>query len=303
MKLIYNICILLLKFNFLKKIIYLAFLLLSFSIISQTTKKELFVKYTTNKIVVDGVLDESDWSKTIEASNFYEHFPNHGSPTKNEAIIKVMNDDDFLYIGIKVFASTEKLKINSFRRDFEAGNSDNITMIFDTFNDGSNAFVIGSNHYGIQRDMLLFNGGGGLQDWDMTWDIKWVSNSKIYDNYYITEWKIPLSAFKYREGETKWGVNSYMRNTENNTWNSWNEVPENLMFFNLGFTGIMNFEKPLGKSKAKKSIIPYINSVAYNDFENIEKGNSFEFGGDAKFIIDNSLTLDLTVNPDFHKLK
>ena len=113
MKLIYNICILLLKFNFLKKIIYLVFLLLSFSIISQTTKKELFVKYTTNEIVVDGVLDESDWSKTIEASNFYEHFPNHGSPTKNEAIIKVMNDDDFLYIGIKVFASTKKLKINS----------------------------------------------------------------------------------------------------------------------------------------------------------------------------------------------
>ena len=82
-----------------KKIIYLVFLLLSFSIISQTTKKELFVKYTTNEIVIDGVLDETDWSKTIEASDFYEHFPNHGSPAKNEAIIKVMNDDDFLYIG------------------------------------------------------------------------------------------------------------------------------------------------------------------------------------------------------------
>tara|TARA_B100001778_G_scaffold291625_1_gene261775 strand:- start:9 stop:1646 length:1638 start_codon:yes stop_codon:yes gene_type:complete len=94
-----------------------------------------------------------------------------------------------------------------------------------------------------------------------------------------------------------------MRNTENNTWNSWNEVPENLMFFNLGFTGIMNFEKPLGKSKTKKSIIPYINSAAYNDFENVEKGNSFEFGGDAKFIIDNSLTLDLTVNPDFSQVE
>ena len=74
-----------------KKIIYLLLLLLSFSVISQTTKKELFVKYTTNEIIVDGVLDESDWSKTIEASNFYEHFPNHSSPTKNEAIIKVMN--------------------------------------------------------------------------------------------------------------------------------------------------------------------------------------------------------------------
>ena len=151
--------------------------------------------------------------------------------------------------------------------------------------------------------MLLFNGGGGLQDWDMTWDVKWVSNSKIYDDYYVTEWKIPLSAFKYREGETKWGVNSYMRNSENNTWNSWNEVPENLMFFNLWFTGIMNFEKPLGKSKSKKSIIPYINSSSYNDYENVDKGKSFEFGGDAKFIIDNSLTLDLTVNPDFSQVE
>ena len=65
----------------------------------------------------------------------------------------------------------------------------------------------------------------------------------------------------------------------------------------------MNFEKPLGKSKTKKSIIPYINSAAYNDFENVEKGNSFEFGGDAKFIIDNSLTLDLTVNPDFSQVE
>ena len=34
-----------------------------------------------------------------------------------------------------------------------------------------------------------------------------------------------------------------------------------------------------------------------------EKGNSFEFGGDAKFIIDNSLTLDLTVNPDFSQVE
>ena len=36
-----------------KKIIYLVVLLLSFSVISQTTKKELFVKYTTNEIIID----------------------------------------------------------------------------------------------------------------------------------------------------------------------------------------------------------------------------------------------------------
>ena len=35
----------------------------------------------------------------------------------------------------------------------------------------------------------------------------------------------------------------------------------------------------------------------------IKKLNDFEFGGDAKFVIDNSLTLDLTINPDFSQVE
>ena len=176
------------------------FLLIFFTvnlIISQNQKKELFVKYTDKEITIDGILDESDWLIATPTSNFYEAFPNHGEISPNQAIIKVMNDDDFLYVGIKVMVKSKDLKSNTLRRDFQAQNSDNITMIFDTFNDGNNAFVIGSNHLGIQRDMLLFNGGYGFRDWDMTWDIKWFSESKIYDDFYVTEWKIPLSCLLY----------------------------------------------------------------------------------------------------------
>ena len=286
-----------------KKFPFVLLFLISNLLISQNTKKELFVKYTENEITVDGILDEADWSLALAATNFYESFPNHGEISNNQAILKVMNDDDFLYVGIKVMVKSEDLKSNTLKRDFQAQDSDNITMIFDTFNDGNNAFVIGSNHLGIQRDMLLFNGGNGFRDWDMTWDIKWFSESIIHDNFYVTEWKIPLSSFKYREGETKWRVNSYMRNTKSNSWITWNLAPENLFFFNLAFTGDMYFEKPLGKSKSKKSFIPYINSIAFNDFKNENKGDNFEFGGDAKFILDNSLTLDLTVNPDFSQVE
>ena len=141
------------------------FLLIFFTVnllISQNQKKELFVKYTDKEITVDGILDESDWL-IAPTSNFYEAFPNHGEISPNQAIIKIMNDDDFLYVGIKVMVKRKDLKSNTLRRDFQAQNSDNITMIFDTFNDGNNAFVIGSNHLGIQRDMLLFNGGYGLE--------------------------------------------------------------------------------------------------------------------------------------------
>ena len=113
---------------------------------------------------MDGILDESDWLIATPTSNFYEAFPNHGEISPNQAIIKVMNDDDFLYVGIKVMVKSKDLKSNTLRRDFQAQNSDNITMIFDTFNDGNNAFVIGNNHLGIQRDMLLYNGGYGFRE-------------------------------------------------------------------------------------------------------------------------------------------
>mgnify|MGYP003311936209 CR=1 FL=1 len=42
------------------------------------------------------------------------------------------------------------------------------------------------------------------------------------------------------------------------------KIPKNQEFSNLAFMGDMYFEKPLGKSKAKKSIIPYINGITYN---------------------------------------
>ena len=57
------------------------------------------------------------------------------------------------------------------------------------------------------------------------------------------------------------------------------------------------------KSKSKKTFIPYINAISSNDYENQNKFNDLEFGGDVKFVIDNSLTLDLTINPDFSQVE
>ena len=114
MKIVFDIYIFLLKFKSLKKTIFLFIFLLSNILISQSEKKELIVKYTDNEIIVDGILDEPDWNQTRGASNFYEHFPDHGSKSKNQAVIKVMNDDSFIYIGIKVFGSMKNLKTDSF---------------------------------------------------------------------------------------------------------------------------------------------------------------------------------------------
>ena len=270
---------------------------------SQVAKKSVTVKYITEEIKLDAVLDEDAWSKAEPATNFFQYFPSDTVQAINQTEIRFLFDDKNLYVGIKVNAKGRDYIVPSLRRDFRAGGSDNVTLMFDTFNDGTNAFIFGSNPYGVRREILLSGGGNDLRGFVGAWDAKWYGESKIHDDHYILEWKIPLFSFKYREGETKWRFNSYQFDTQDNERNTWINIPQNQFIFNLAYMGDMIFEKPLGKSKSPIFLIPYVNGLSGRDFEAGESNNDFSFGGDVKMTIANSLNLDLTINPDFSQVE
>ena len=286
-----------------KNILLFVTVLFAICAFSQTTNKAVSVKFIDNPITLDAELSEDEWKNTKGASGFWQYFPLDSIQAKQQATIKFLFDDDNLYVGIKVNALANDFIIPSLRRDFSAGGSDNITLLFDTFNDGTNAFIFGTNPYGIKREMLLSGGGSELRDFTMAWDTKWKCKTAIKEDHYIAEMIIPLSAFKYREGETKWRFNSYQFDTQDNERNTWVNIPQNQFIFNLAYMGEMIFEKPLGKSKTPVSIIPYINTITAKDFENDVSQTDLKFGGDAKFTIGNSLNLDLTINPDFSQVE
>ena len=286
-----------------KNILLFVTLLFTICAFSQTTNKSVSVKFIDNPITLDAELSEDEWKNTKGASGFWQYFPLDSIQAKQQATIKFLFDDDNLYVGIKVNALANNFIIPSLRRDFSAGGSDNITLLFDTFNDGTNAFIFGTNPYGIKREMLLSGGGSELRGFTMAWDTKWKCKTAIKEDHYIAEMIIPLSAFKYREGETKWRFNSYQFDTQDNERNTWVNIPQNQFIFNLAYMGEMIFEKPLGKSKTPVSIIPYVNTITAKDFENDVSQTDLKFGGDAKFTIGNSLNLDLTINPDFSQVE
>ena len=286
-----------------KNILLFVTVLFAICAFSQTTNKSVSVKFINNPITLDAELSEDEWKNTKGASGFWQYFPLDSIQAKQQAIIKFLFDDDNLYVGIKVNALANSFIIPSLRRDFSAGGSDNITLLFDTFNDGTNAFIFGTNPYGIKREMLLSGGGSELRGFTMAWDTKWKCKTAIKEDHYIAEMIIPLSAFKYREGETKWRFNSYQFDTQDNERNTWVNIPQNQFIFNLAYMGEMIFEKPLGKSKTPVSIIPYVNTITAKDFENDVSQTDLKFGGDAKFTIGNSLNLDVTINPDFSQVE
>ena len=283
------------------RVLFWLFIVFSLKTIAQN--KDVNVSYINEEIKLDAVLNEASWYKKKPATDFWQYFPTDTLQAKNQSEITMLFDDHNLYIGIKVYSSGNNYIIPSLKRDFRAGGSDNITLLFDTYNDGSNAFLFGINPEGVMREALVSGGGKELRGFTTSWDTKWESVTKQYDDYYISEWEIPLSAFKYKEGETRWRFNSYMFDTQSNERTTWIQIPQNQFIFNLAFMGDMVFEKPLGKSKTPISIIPYINTIAVKDYEENEEFYELKVGGDAKISISNSLNLDITVNPDFSQVE
>lgn len=281
----------------------LTFLFLTYIALGQSKNKSFTVRYISDIIKADGILDEPVWETAENVQDFWEYFPVDSIQARKQSNIKMLYDDQNLYVGITVYTAGKDFAIESLKRDFRAGNSDNITLLFDTFNDGTNAFLFGTNPYGVRREGLVSGGGLDLRGFTISWDVKWKGTSMIYDDYYTSELIIPLTSFKFNEGETKWRFNSYRFDTQSNETSTWMRIPQNQNVFGLTFMGDMVFEKPLGKSRTPIAIIPYVNASSSEDFELDDTNTNFKVGGDVKVSIGNSMNLDITVNPDFSQVE
>ena len=100
----------------------------------QNKEKEIFVKFIDQPILIDGDLSENIWEEAFRAADFQQYFPSDSILAKQKTSIKMLYDQVNLYLGVKVYTSGNDFIIPSLQRDFRAGNNDNISFIFDTFN-------------------------------------------------------------------------------------------------------------------------------------------------------------------------
>ena len=249
-----------------KKIIFF-FIVISVNIIF-SQQKQFTVKFTQSEFEIDGVLNELAWTEAESVGDFNQYFPSDSILANKQTDIKMLFNDNTLFIGIKLYTDGRDFVIPSLKRDFRAGGNDNISLLFDTFNDGTNAFLFGMNPLGVMREALISGGGSDLRGFNTTWDVKWTGEAAIFDDYYSLEIAIPLTSLKFKDGTTKFRFNSYRFNTSENEQSTSAVVPQNQLIFNLAFMDDMVFEKPLGKSKAPIAIIPYVNLLSSEDYVN-----------------------------------
>ncbi len=255
------------------------------------------VKKAKSSVIIDGKIDESDWMDAEKANNFYRVLPVDSGKSESKTEVVMTYDDKAFYLGFTFFDELPGKRImESYRRDFSFSNNDNFLVFFDTYLDQTNGFSFGASASGAKWDGIMFDGNRI----NLNWDCKWESKTAHYEDRWVTEMKIPFRSIRYRSGTDRWNVNFSRLDLKRNEKSAWAPVPRQFSTSTLAYTGVLQWEEPLPKSKMMFSVIPYVFGRAS---KNYEAGTSIQykkdFGFDVKLGLTSAMNLDLTYNPDF----
>ena len=275
--------------------------------------------------VIDGRLDDPAWARAAPMTGFIQREPQDGQPASERTEVRVVFDDDALYVGVWAFDSRPtEIVLGERIRDYEVRESDNVILIFDTYKDQQNGFVFGTTPTGIEYDGQVANegrgggrfggggGGGGGQNrfqtgsgggFNKNWDGSWTVASTTDGEGWYAEFRIPFNTLRYGTDSPSWGFNVSRRIRRLNEESFWSAVPREFNLYRLNYAGDLEGLSPPFRRLA--TVTPYVLASTARNFELGETSfnQEAEFGGEAKVQVTQGLTLDATVNTDFAQVE
>lgn len=285
-----------------RRIVFLSLLLLGHVIVF-SQGKTLQATKTDRHPVIDGKLDDIAWQGMIPATDFIQNFPNVGSPASQRTEVKVIYDNNAIYIGAYLYDDPALIRRQITARDEDQlKDLDYFSVFFDTYHDQQNGFQFLVTSSNVQTDARLApNLTLGYGEYgDKTWDAVWESKVAMQKDGWTVEMKIPYLSLRFSKNEVQdWGL-QFLRSVRRiNETTFWNFVDPQVNGFVNQFgllQGLKNIKPPL-----RLSFSPYLSTGVRNTPE--RDGYRTEWlksgGMDVKYGINESFTLDATLIPDF----
>jgi hypothetical protein len=285
-----------LKFNQLALLMSLLFV--AQVAMAQQTRKSFEAVRTEAKITIDGVIDEDIWCQAPVQTDFVQNSPNPGAPSARKTEVRFLYDDDAIYVSAQMYDPKEEVFNLLTNRD-NIGNSDYFGVSFDPYNAGLNGVGLFVTVAGVQYDTRYSN-GGSTSIWrnDEDWNAVWLSSSKVYDDYWIVEMKIPYAVLRFNSKDVQnWGINFLRQNSSLNESSFWNPIdPQIDGYLNQAglVTNIRNVKPP-----TRLFFYPYVSTVFNRSTATGFTEPQLNGGMDIKYGINDAFTLDMTLIPDF----
>jgi hypothetical protein len=268
---------------------------------------------------LDGdVLGDPAWAAATPITSFWQEQPDEGQPVSEKTEVRVIFTADTLYVGVILYDSDPSgIIVSDARRDAPMDDTDSFQMIFDTYRDRQNGFVFGTNPAGVEYDGQVTNegqGGGGLgfgqmqsagsgSGFNINWDGAWTVRSKITDQGWSAEFAIPFRTLRYPAStDQTWGVNFQRNIRRKNERAYWAPIPRQFNLYRLSLAGSLSGVQTPALRNLR--ITPYVlGNALESGVTPVDTELLGDIGGDLKYGLTPSLTLDATVNTDFAQVE
>lgn len=247
--------------------------------------------------------------RMVKVSRFIQRDPQDGVRSSQRTEVYLGYDSKYIYFVFVCFDNQPRQTRARLSRREDIFDDDTVEVMLDTFHDERRAYVFQSNALGVQWDgTYAEQGQGDFGNFDSSWDTVWDSKGKLTPQGFVVWMAIPFKSLRFPDDPGQsWGIilNRTIPRTNENTF--WPEITRRV-------DGRLNQEATLrgmeGISPGRNmQFIPYgifrsFRAVDTRDplpyFEAADQGR---FGLDSKFILHDSLVLDVTANPDFSQVE
>ncbi|HET7458885.1 MAG TPA: DUF5916 domain-containing protein, partial [Gemmatimonadaceae bacterium] len=252
-------------------------------------------------IHVDGKLDERAWADAPVTDRFTQIDPSEGQPASQRAEVRVLYDDDALYVGARLHdAGPVTARLG--RRDGPLGDSDWFGVMIDSYHDHRTAFGFDVNPLGVRRDEIKT-----IDEDDNSWDAVWEVATSVDADGWTAEYRIPFSQLRFGSAtEQTWGVQFERIIGRNHEYAVSTFIPkaEQGGVPRYGHLDGLRDVRP-GK---RLEVLPYTVTKA----EYVDRGpdpfkdrNEYgaSVGADVLYRVSSNFTLNATFNPDFGQVE
>ena len=262
----------------------------------------------SDKIIIDGILDEPVWHNTQPIRMFLQIQPNENEPMTQPSEVRILYDEKKIYFGFIFYDSEiDKLVANELRRDSTGLRSNDYGfLLLDTYNDRRNAVFFRFTPLGGMEDTAVSNSGDTRNtSWDIVWECRCTINTVKPSNW-TAEIAIPFSQLRFKRKDVMtWGLNFGREIARNNEIGAWHPAPKTygpLGKYRTAYFGTLEDLQGISPSRHLE-LLPYVlGGTSYLSAADKTEG-VFQGGLDLKYSITPNLTADLTFNTDFAQVE
>jgi hypothetical protein len=273
-----------------------------------TSRRVAQASRRSSDIVIDGKLDDAAWRAATPTSGFTQSYPTPGAQPLDPTEVRVLYDDQALYVGIRMADSRpDSIAAQLARRDASGIYSDWVHLIVDSYRDRRTAFRFTVNPKGVKKDVYTSDDGAEDTNWDAVWDV----GTDVDSGGWNAEFRIPLSQLRFggvaKGAERVWGfqvMRDIARRQARDSWSPWTRRDPGFVSRFGDLRGLVDVPSP-----GRLEIMPYVSASAVRapgDADNpFYSKTDFKpsVGGDLRYGLPGGLTLTATVNPDFGQVE